>query len=293
MIWTVKAILAWTTQYFAKLGLDSPRVDAELLLARVLDCNRVRLYIDQDKPLGSAELALMHKLVERRSKHEPMAYILGSKGFMNDDFLVNSDVLIPRPETELLVEGAAKIFANEEVKFLDIGTGSGAIAVSLAKMLPKSRAVAVDISKAVLAVAQKNAQAIAVADKITFLESDLFSALGVEKFDLIISNPPYISADDMNNLEQDVQQEPVLALFGGVDGLDFYRRIIANADRYLAEEGVLAFEFGFGQGAAIQAMLQQKGFDIVKVIKDYAGIERDIFATKNGLKYADKILELK
>lgn len=292
MMWTVKSILAWTTQYFTKLGIDSPRVDAEILLAQVLQCNRVRLYLDQDKTLEPQELNAMHQLVERRSKHEPIAYILGSKGFMTDDFLVTPAVLVPRPETELLVEQVAKFFAEEEINFLDIGTGSGAIVISLLKLLPKAKAVAVDVSKEALQVAKENAAKIGVAERVKFLQSDLYQGVGAEQFDLIVSNPPYISDADMAVLDPDVQQEPRIALAGGSDGLEFYRRIIAGAKEHLTSDGVLAFEFGIKQAEPIKQLLLDNGYDVVAVRKDYAGIERDIYATRSGSKYADRILEI-
>ncbi|MCQ2362812.1 MAG: peptide chain release factor N(5)-glutamine methyltransferase [Acidaminococcaceae bacterium] len=292
MVWTIKNVLQWTTQYFAKLGIDSPRVDAELLLAQVLQCNRIRLYLDQDKTLEPKELQAMHKLVERRGKHEPVAYILGSKGFMTDDFLVTPAVLVPRPETELLVEQAAKFFKDEAICFLDMGTGSGAIAISLLKLLPEARGVAADISKEALQVAQQNAVKIGVAERLQFVQSDLYQRVGTERFDLLISNPPYISDEDMAVLDLDVRQEPRLALAGGVDGWGLYRRIIADAAQHLTSDGVLAFEFGMGQAEPVRQMLLDNGYAAVAVTRDYAGLERDIFATGKDGKYADRILAI-
>ena len=292
MFWTIKSVLQWTAEYFTKLGVDSPRVDAEILLAKVLDCNRVKLYIDQDKPLSQSELNAMHKMVERRGRHEPVAYILGSKGFMTDDFLVTPAVLVPRPETELLVEVVARIFEGEPIRFLDMGTGSGAIAISLLKLLPEARGVAADISKEALQVAQQNAVKIGVAERLQFVQSDLYQRVGTERFDLLISNPPYISDEDMAVLEPDVLQEPRLALAGGADGLDFYRRIIADAGQHLTPDGVLAFEFGMGQAEPIRQLLLDKGYAAVAVTRDYAGLERDIFATRKDGKYADRILAI-
>ncbi len=292
MIWTIKAVLQWTTEYFTKLGLDSPRVDAEILLAKVLNCNRVKLYIEQDKPLDQSELNAMHQLVERRGRHEPVAYILGSKGFMTDDFLVTPAVLVPRPETELLVEITAGIFKGEAIRFLDMGTGSGAIAISLLKLLPGAWAVAADVSKEALQVAGQNAVKIGVADRLRLVQSDLFQQVGAERFDLLVANPPYISDADMAVLDPDVGQEPRLALAGGADGLDFYRRIIGEAEQHLTSDGVLAFEFGMGQAEPIRQLLLDNGYSVVAVTRDYAGLERDIFATGKDGKYADRILAI-
>ena len=237
MIWTIKDVLQWTTEYFVKQHIDSPRVDAEILLSSVLQCNRVKLYVEQDKPLSQQELNTMHKLVERRGKHEPIAYILGSKGFMEDDFFVSPAVLVPRPETELLVEKAAAIFQNEKIEFLDIGTGSGAIVISLLKLLPNAYATAVDISSDALRVALTNAQNLGVADRVKFVKTDVYQGLDNQKFALIISNPPYIPDKDIPTLAEDVQKEPRLALTGGADGLDFYRRIVQGAAQFLDSDG--------------------------------------------------------
>ncbi len=293
MLWTIKNVLQWTTEYFAKGGIDNSRLDAEILLCKAINCNRIKLYIDQDKPLSQGELNAMHSLVERRIKHEPIAYILGSKGFMLDDFAVSPAVLVPRPETELLVEKAASLFNDEPIEILDIGTGSGAIVISLLKLLPKAHAKAVDISSDALGVAVANAQNLGVADRVKFVKTDVYQGLDTQKFDLIISNPPYIPNADMDSLDEDVKKEPRLALAGGEDGLDFYRRIVAGADKYLAADGVLAMELGIYQGPAVEKICHETGYVVTKITKDYAGIERDIFATEEQGKYADKILGLK
>lgn len=293
MIWTIKDVLQWTTEYFVKQHIDSPRVDAEILLSSVLQCNRVKLYVEQDKPLSQQELNTMHKLVERRGKHEPIAYILGSKGFMEEDFFVSPAVLVPRPETELLVEKAAAIFQNEKIEFLDIGTGSGAIVISLLKLLPNAYATAVDISSDALRVALTNAQNLGMADRVKFVKTDVYQGLDNQKFALIISNPPYIPDKDIPTLAEDVQKEPRLALAGGEDGLDFYRRIVQGAAQFLDSDGVLAMELGIYQSQAVATLCQDAGYTITKITKDYAGIDRDIFVTKEQGKYADKILGLK
>lgn len=294
-VWTILKILNWTKQYFADKGVENPRLDAEILLCAVLKCERIKLYLDFERPLDEQELAQYRNYVARRAKHEPLAYILGEKAFMRNIFKVSRDTLVPRPETELLVESL--VMASEKInpapKILDIGTGSGAIIVSLLDYLPQAKGVGVDISSGALVTAKENALQIGVADRAAFLLSDLFSAVPEnKKFDIIVSNPPYIPAADIAKLAEDVQQEPHGALDGGEDGLDFYRRIIAQAPQYLAEEGMLAFEIGIRQSAAVCAMCCEHDLRAVAVRKDYAGIDRMVFATKEGGKYADVLLEI-
>ena len=208
--------------------------------------------------------------------------------------LVTPDVLVPRPETELLVECAAKLAGNiEKPELLDVGTGSGAIIVSLLDMLPNASGTAVDVSPGALKVAQHNAESIGVAQRLKFVRSDLYANLPQgAKFDVIISNPPYIPSADIGTLAADVKREPRLALDGGADGLKFYRRIIAGAPKYLNDNGFMAFEIGIHQGAPVADLCRQAGFSVVAVRHDYAGIERMVFAAKEGITYADALLEL-
>ncbi len=293
-IWTIARVLDWTKQYFADKGLENPRLDAEILLCSVLKCQRITLYVHFDQPLEEHELAQYRGYVARRAAQEPLAYILGSRAFMKYDFKVTPDVLVPRPETELLVECAAKLAGFiEKPQILDIGTGSGAIIVSLLDMLPEAHGMAVDVSPCALKVAQENAQQIGVAARLKLVRSDLYAALPEgAKFDVIISNPPYIPSADIATLASDVKKEPRLALDGGADGLNFYRRIIAGAPVRLKDNGFLAFEIGIHQGEAVAALCRQAGFGIVAVRRDYAGIERMVFAAKEGTTYADTLLEL-
>ncbi|MBQ0067056.1 MAG: peptide chain release factor N(5)-glutamine methyltransferase, partial [Phascolarctobacterium sp.] len=273
--------------------IDSPRVDAEILLAKVLNCNRIKLYIDQDKPLSKQELAMMHGFVERRATYEPVSYILGEKGFMQDVFNVTPAVLVPRPETELLVERVAKLFDNKKALiFLDIGTGSGAIILSLLKLFPNARATAADISTDALAVAQTNAEKLKVADRVNFVKSDIYSGVDRQRFDVIVSNPPYIPTQDLKILDEDVKKEPQIALDGGADGLVFYRRIINEAGLYLNADGLLALEIGIDQGEAVANLCRQAGFKIVRIVKDYAGIDRNILAAKEADDFGNKILAI-
>lgn len=294
-VWTIIKILNWTKQYFAEKGVENPRLDAEILLCAVLKCERIKLYLDFERPLDEQELAAYRGFVARRAQHEPLAYILGEKAFMRNTFKVNSHTLVPRPETELLVESllSAADKVNSEPKILDIGTGSGAILVSLLDYLPQAKGVGVDIAPGALKVAKENAVRIGVADRAAFLLSDLFSAIPEEKkFDIIVSNPPYIPAADIGTLARDVQQEPHGALDGGVDGLDFYRRITDKAADYLTADGLLAFEIGIGQSEAVCAMCRACGLGAVAVRRDYADIDRMVFAAREGGRYADILLEI-
>ena len=294
-VWTIMKILNWTKQYFADKGVENPRLDAEVLLCAVLKCERINLYVDFERPLTENELAQFKQYVVRRAKHEPLAYILGEKAFMRNMFKVTPDTLVPRPETELLVESIvmAAEAVGGDVKILDIGTGSGAIIVSLLDYLPQAKGVGLDISVGALTVAKENAVSIGVAERAGFLRSDVFSALPLDKkFDIIVSNPPYIPAGDIAGLAKDVQQEPIGALDGGADGLDFYRRITKEAPLHMVEDGLLAFEIGIYQGEAVAELCRQAGFGAVAIRKDYAGIERMIFAAKEDGKYADLLLEI-
>lgn len=295
-VWTIMKILNWTKQYFADKGVENPRLDAEILLCAVLKCERINLYIDFERPLDESELAQFKQMVIRRAQGEPLAYILGEKAFMRNTFKVNKYTLVPRPETELLVEHLVRICEqiNQEAKILDIGTGSGAIIVSLLDYLPQAKGVGVDISAGALKVAKENAVNIGVSKRAAFLHSDLFTAIPDEKkFDIIVSNPPYIPAKDISSLAKDVQNEPHSALDGGEDGLDFYRKITAEASLHMAEDGLLAFEIGINQSEAVSGLCRENGFTAVAVGKDYAGIDRMVFAAKEGGKYADLLLEIK
>lgn len=299
-VWTIIEILEWTKQYFAEKGVENPRLDAEVLLCAVLKCQRIRLYVDFERPLTPEELARYREYVQRRGRQEPLAYILGERAFMRNTLKVSPATLVPRPETELLVESlvkAAPLLQPEgAVKILDIGTGSGAIIVSLLDYLPQAKGVGVDVSVEALRVAQANAAALGVNERCGFIRSDLFSRLPLEKkFDIIVSNPPYIPRAELKTLAADVQQEPQLALDGGVDGLDFYRRITAEAAAHLAEDGLLAFEIGIHQAQAVQQLCLSAGFKVTAVRRDYAGIERMVFALKEKEgedKYADLLLEI-
>lgn len=299
-VWTIIKILDWTKQYFADRGVENPRLDAEVLLCAVLQCERIKLYMDFERPLTGAELSQYKNYVARRGQHEPLAYILGEKEFMRNSFKVTPATLVPRPETELLVESLIKaargLKADGDVKILDIGTGSGAIIVSLLDYLSNAKGVGVDISVDALIVAEENSRRIGVRERAGFMQSDLFSRIPADKkFDIIVSNPPYIPAADIAGLAKDVQKEPLCALDGGADGLDFYRRIISEAMDHMTDEGILAFEVGINQAQVVAELCRKAGFKATAIRKDYADIERMVFAVKeegDGSKYADLLLEI-
>lgn len=298
-VWTIVKILEWTINFFTEKGLESPRLDAELLLCDVLKCERITLYVHFDQPLKEEELINYKEYIVRRANNEPLAYIVGYKYFMKYKFKVNEDTLVPRPETEILVEHLTNVLkANKEsIKFLDIGTGSGAIICSLLDLVPKAKGVAVDISEGALKAATTNASALGVGDRFTPVVSDLFTNLGEAKedclFDLIVSNPPYIPKKVLETLAKDVQKEPQGALDGGEDGLDFYRKITKQAKSYLKTESILAFEIGFDQGKDVKKLCEEAGFEVVVVAKDYAQLDRMVFATMKGSAYEDKIMEIR
>lgn len=278
-IWTIGAILKWTGQYFGEKGVDTPRLDAEVLLSHILGKDRLYLYTHFDQPLTPDELALYRDCVKKRVMRQPVAYITGCKEFMGLTFKVNAAVLVPRPDTEVLVEAAAGLLQGvDNPVAADLGTGSGAIIISILHMLDQAKGVAVDISSQALAVARENAVANQVADRLTLKEGDLFTPLHGCRFDAILSNPPYIPAADIAGLTAEVRTEPRLALDGGSDGLAFYRRIMAAGPAFLQPGGFIAVEVGLGQAAVVAELAMQGGLAQIKIIKDLAGIERVVIA---------------
>lgn len=271
--WTVLRVLEWTAGYFRERAIDSPRLDAELLLAATLKLDRVGLYLRYDQPLSPEELAAFRARVARRAKHEPVAYILQEVEFWSLALAVSPDVLIPRPDTEVLVEEALAR-GNDNRQVLDIGTGSGAIVVALASERPQWRFTALDLSAAALAVAAANAARHGVAERIRLVRGDL-AELPARSFDLIVANPPYIPRDDLAGLMPDVRDfEPRLALDGGPDGLCAYRAIAAQAQARLVSGGWLLVEIGQGQERAVRELFERAGLQDVYTRADYAGIVR-------------------
>lgn len=285
-IWTIGKILNWTSEYFQKNNIESPRLDAEVLLSHVLKKQRIYLYVHFDQPLNSEELAAYRECIKKRVRRMPVAYIIGSREFMGLDFKVTKATLIPRPDTEILVEAAIerlKQIKCDELRIADIGTGSGAICLSLLHYVENLTAVTVDISEAAIEVAKENAKSLDVAERIEFLQGDLLSPLENKgKFNAILSNPPYIPKKVIEGLEPEVRgYEPMSALDGGADGLDFYKRLLSGAGAFLVENGFLAVEIGIDQAEELRQMAQRNLiWKRVEVLKDLAGIDRCIILWK-------------
>ena len=271
--WTVLKILTWTKEYLAGKGVDNARLEAEWLLSSALGLDRVGLYVNFEKPLTDAELALFRGMVTRRARREPLQYILGTQEFMGLEFETTPAALIPRHDTETLVEEALKR-GDGAKKILDIGVGSGCIAVALAIKLPGAELFGVEQSMAALELAQRNATKHGVV--VTLKQGSLFDPFNGERFDLVVSNPPYITAAEFAALQPEVRDyEPKEALEGGVDGLDFYRSIIPAAPDHLRPGGWLLFEVGIGQTERVLGLFAGTGrFEDLFTAKDPAGIER-------------------
>ena len=274
--WTVRRVLGWTTQHFEKLGLDSPRLTAELLLAHLLHISRVRLYTDLERPLEASELAAYRGLIARRAAGEPTSYLTGSREFYGRTFAVDARVLVPRPETELLVEAVLQAFPRDaEVRVLDLCTGSGCVGITLALERPRARVLATDASPGAVEVARANAAALGPADRFEARLGDLLAPVeGEPPFDVVVANPPYVPTGELPTLSPEVRREPPLALDGGADGLDVVRRIAEEAPRRLVPGGLLALEIGDGQGPAVHSLLEAAGYGSVRIERDLARHDR-------------------
>lgn len=311
-IWTIGRILKWTEQYFKDKGIESPRLDAEVLLAHVLEKQRIYLYVHFDEPLQPGELAAYREMIKQRVLHVPVAQILGEKEFMGLTFKVTADTLVPRPDTEILVQAAVErlkamkgektatgVLADESaaeepaegqpaggadaeqevaepLHIADIGTGSGAICLSVLHYLADTVADTVDISPAARAVAEENAASLGLADRVTFHTGDLLQPLRGMTFAAILSNPPYIPEADIAGLAPEVRlKEPHTALSGGRDGLDFYRRLAKEAPAMLVPGGFMAFEVGIHQAEPVAALAKANPLIArTEILPDYAGIDR-------------------
>lgn len=283
--WSVGRLLTWTKAHFESRRIDEPRLSAELLLAKALGCGRINLYADYDRRPTPDERAEFRETVRAAADHKPIAYLIGHKEFYSLDFEVTPDVLIPRPETELLVERAlawCNEHARERYDLLDLGTGSGCVAITIAKRQPALHAIASDVSKPALAIASKNAQRHDVADRVRCIQADLLDlpedGRPAEGFDLIVSNPPYIAEIERESLPRSVRDhEPQVALFIGKDGLDAYRRIAAGLLDHLRPGGTLILEVGHTQAEAVeQIMASVPGLQTDGRYKDLSGIDRVI-----------------
>lgn len=278
--WTVARVLAWATDDFRSRGFESARLEAELLLSHSLKCDRIRLVIDASRPLSPEELADVRLLIQRRRRHEPIAYILGAREFWGRKFVVSPAVLIPRPDTEVLVETALSLTEPQHLygKALDLCTGSGCVAVSFALERPTWQTWASDISSEALEVARNNAARLG-ASEVVFRHGDLFTAVDKgQRFSLITANPPYIAKGELAGLQPDIRDfEPEVALTSGTDGLDLVRRLIPEARGYLEPGGALAMEIGAGQSDTVKALLSQHGFVDVRSKRDLGKHERVVF----------------
>jgi release factor glutamine methyltransferase len=281
-IWTIQRIIAWTTQYFKRNGIEEPRLDAELLLAHVLQKKRIYLYTHFEEMLNREELAAYHQIIEKRVKGICVAALTGHKSFMGLDFAVNEHVLIPRPDTEAWLEKLIQHYRGEQgLKVLDLGTGSGAILLSFLYYCQGIEGTGVDISPEALEIAKENGEKLGVSDRVTWVEGDFLSAVGDEVYDGIFSNPPYIPSGDIPSLQKEVQNEPILALDGGEDGLKFYRILASEGGKHLKKGGFLAMEVGIHQAEAVRQMLEEAGdFTDIETIPDMGGIERAVTARK-------------
>jgi release factor glutamine methyltransferase len=276
---TVSELLKWGAVKLGSSGVDKPVLEAELLLAETLKIPRLELLLKKKSRVAARREKVFREYIRQRSKRIPAGYILKNAFFFGLEFHIEKGVLIPRPETELLVEEIIKaVSGKKNLNILDIGTGSGAIAVTLAKNIPGSRVTAVDISSLALKVARVNARKLKVAKRIKFIKSSLFAGLK-ESFDVIVSNPPYVKAGDFKTLQPEVKYEPRAALYGGKDGLDAYRKMIPLSGEHLVPAGILALEIGYRQAGRIRALLaREKIFRQVDIIEDYSGIERIVIA---------------
>ena len=274
--WTVQRMLGWMAKDLATLGVNSPRLDAELLLSHALGCDRVRLYMDMQRPLDAPELAAVKALVVRRRKREPVAYILGRREFYLRAFEVNGDVLIPRPETEVLVDRALESVPAEGGRMLDLCTGSGAVAITLALEREQLQVDATDLSEAALVVARRNAAQLGVGERVQFFAGDLFAAVRERgPYALITANPPYVGEREWPSLAPELSHEPRLALLAGADGLAVLERLCREVAEFLQPGGVALFELGQGQVDAVRAWLVADArLGEVQAHKDLAGIER-------------------
>ena len=273
---TIKEILIKYSKELEEIS-STPRLDVETLLQKVLGVDRLYILLNLDRVLSNDEEQLFNKFIEERLNNRPIAYIVGNREFMGLDFYVQEGVLIPRPDTEILVEEVIELAKDKgKVNILDIGTGSGAITVSLAKYLENAKVTSVDISDIALEIGKRNAMKNNVVDRIDFIKSDLFSALDKNvKFDIIVSNPPYIKREVIETLDKQVKDfEPYNALEGGIDGLDFYRAITTQAKDFLKEGGILAYEVGHDQSEDVSKLMEIDGYTNIYTRKDLQQIDR-------------------
>jgi len=286
--WTIQKLLNWTTEHFTNKGIDSPRLSAELLLSHVLAMKRIELYTHFDKHVNKEQLDRLHDLVKRAGQNEPIAYLIGKTEFYSLELDITSDCMIPRPETELLVERAIEFLRTRTGRQLacDLCTGCGCIAVAIAKNYPGADIIATDICDAALNIAAQNIEKHKLKTRIKLLCGDLFDPivpqLDTGKFDLIVCNPPYVSAAEFEKLDRNVKDyEPKLALFAGVDGMDIYRRVAEKIEQFLKLDAALILEVGYNQGKAVRELLESTDcFSEITVEKDFHNNDRIVIARR-------------
>jgi release factor glutamine methyltransferase len=273
---TVLEVLQSSTEYFKKRGIENPRLNAEHLLASILKRKRIELYLEFERILTEAELAPLRELVRRRGQGEPLQHLLGTVEFSGRMFVCDKRALVPRPETEQLVELLYSRIENRESRIVDIGTGSGVIALSLAAKFPDAKVTATDVSDEALALARENAARLALTDRIEFCRSDLLISV-THGYDLIVANLPYVAEADRGTLSREVLHDPEIALFGGERGDEIVRKLIEAAPSHLAPGGLLALEVGLGQADDLAALMAEKNYHDIKTERDYAGVIRFLF----------------
>ena len=284
--WTIQRLLTWVTEYLTQKGVDAPRLSAELLLSHVLGLKRIELYTQYNKVVVPEQLDRLRDLVKRSGEHEPVAYLVGRTEFYSIEFEVTPDCLIPRPETELLVQRSIEFLRKRTgpQQVCDLCTGCGVIAVAIAKNVPDAKVMATDISESALAVAARNIEKHKLAGRIELRHGDLFEPLvpQLDMFDLIACNPPYVSAPEYEALDRNVKDyEPRIALYAGQDGLDLYRRIVEKVREFLKPDGLLLLEIGYQQGPAVRELLEQTGvFAPIRIDKDLQGHDRVVTAQR-------------
>ncbi len=281
--WTIREVLNWTRGYFEGAGITQPRLEAEILLAHALEVDRLHLYLSPDKPLTLDERDRYRAYIQKRRTGTPLQHLIGEVAFLGLRFRVRRDALIPRAETEELLDRVLHIVPRDrEVRCLDLGTGSGVIAICLARYLPKAEIVAVEISEPALALARENATTNGVLDRVAFMQGDWFDAVS-GSFDFILSNPPYVATEEMDALPQEVREhEPHVALDGGCGGIERIGDIVSRAPEFLEPGGRLFLEIGHTQGARVRQMMEKMGFVEVIIERDLAGRERYATARREG-----------
>jgi len=288
--WTIQQLLNWTTEHFTEKCIDSPRLSAELLLSYVLGMKRIELYTQFDKLVTKQQLDQLHDLVKQAGQYEPIAYLTSKTEFYSLQFDVSPDCMIPRPETELLVERAIEFLRRRTSRqfVCDLCTGCGCIAVAIAKNFPNADIIATDISDAALNIATQNIEKHQLNDRIKLLCGDLYDPLipqlDINKFDLIVCNPPYTTAAEFESLDISVKDYgPRIALYAGEDGLDVYRRIIEKVDQFLKPDAALMLEIGYAQGQAVRELLEQtECFNKITIEKDLHSNDRIVTATRTS-----------